>query len=58
MFDPKNCTAKVRCIKGIITTTSCQTGIPLIDKGGNSDGDCDYYECPDCGKFIKICYEE
>jgi hypothetical protein len=55
---PEDCTAKVSCINGHITTKSCTTFVPLIDKGGCSDGCCDYYECPDCGKYIKICYED
>jgi hypothetical protein len=56
--DPKKCTALVSCIDGIITTKSCTTGQPLIDKGGSSDGERDYYECPDCGKAITIDYRE
>jgi hypothetical protein len=56
--DPKNCTARVNCDNGIITTRSCTTQRPLIDKGGSSDGERDYYECPDCGKSITIDYRE
>ena len=56
--DPKNCTALVSNNNGYITTKSCTTGKPLIDEGGCSDGCCDYYTCPDCGKYIKICYED
>jgi hypothetical protein len=55
---PENCTARVRDNHGYITTESCTTKRPLIDKGGCSTGCCDYYECPDCGKHIKVCYEE
>lgn len=56
--DPKNCTALVSCDNGRITTKSCTTGKPLIDKGGSTDGERDYYECPDCGKRITIDYRE
>jgi hypothetical protein len=56
--DQKNCRANVDCVGGIITTKSRKTGIPLIDAGGSSDGECDYYTCPDCGKYIVIDYNE
>lgn len=56
--DPKNCRAKVICDGGRITTKSCTTGGPLIDRGESSDGERDYYECPDCGKQITIDYRE
>jgi len=56
--DPKNCTAQVRCDGGRITTESCTTRRPLIDDGGSSDGERDYYICPDCGKNITIDYRE
>lgn len=52
------CTAKVIDNHGIITTESCVTKKPLIDRGGSSDGERDYYECPDCGKQITIDYRE
>lgn len=54
----EKCTARVECVNGRITTKSCKTGIPLIDKGGSSDGERDYYTCPDCGKYIVIDYRE
>jgi len=56
--DPKKCTAIVNCTNGRITTNSCTTGQPLIDKGESSDGERDYYQCPDCGKSITIDYRE
>lgn len=56
--DPEKCTAKVRCLNGRITTESCTTKRPLIDDGGSSDGERDYYICPDCGKNITIDYRE
>lgn len=52
------CTAMVHCINGRITTESCKTKKPLIDKGGSYDGNRDYYQCPDCGKSITIDYTE
>lgn len=52
------CTAKVRCVGGIISTESCTTKNSLIDLGSNSDGDRDYYRCPDCHKHITIDYRE
>lgn len=56
--DPKNCTAKVHWNGGYITTESCTTKKPLIDDGGSSDGERDYYICPDCRKSITIDYRE
>ena len=55
---PENCTAEVHCINGRITTESCTTKLPMIDEGGSSDGERDYYRCPDCGKSITIDYRE
>lgn len=52
------CTAKVLINNGVITTRSCKTKVPLLDKGSSSDGDRDYYMCPDCGKNITIDYRE
>lgn len=52
------CTAIVDCTNGIITTESCKTKQPLIDKGSSYDGAKDYYKCPDCGKNITIDYTE
>lgn len=57
-LDPKNCTGQVRCDNGRITTESCTTKQPLIDTGGSSDGERDYYRCPDCGKNITVDYRE
>lgn len=54
----ERCTALVECNNGRITTTSCVTNRPLIDNGGSSDGERDYYTCPDCGKNIVIDYRE
>jgi hypothetical protein len=56
--DPKKCTAKVHCVNGRITTESCTTKKPLIDDGESSDGERDYYICPDCCKNITIDYRE
>lgn len=56
--DPKKCTAQVRCINGRITTESCTTKAPLISNGESSDGERDYYICPDCRKDITIDYRE
>ncbi|BEP44094.1 hypothetical protein [Variovorax sp. V15] len=56
--DPKKCTAKVHWNGGYITTESCTTKRSLIDNGGSSDGERDYYVCPDCGKNITIDYRE
>lgn len=56
--DQSKCTAVVMCDHGVITTQSCATKLPLIDKGSSSDGERDYYECPDCGKYIVIDYRE
>lgn len=56
--DPANCTAMVRCNGGRITTESCTTRRPLIDDGGSSDGERDYYICPDCRKSITVDYRE
>ena len=56
--DQKKCTALVICDNGHITTKSCTTGVPLIDEGGSSDGERDYYRCPDCSKYITIDYGE
>lgn len=55
---PNNCTASVDCTHGLIVTKSCVTGRPLIDRGESSDGERDFYECPDCGKNITIDYRE
>ena len=52
------CTAKIINRYGSITTASCRTGKPLIDAGESSDGEEDYYTCPDCGKFITVNYRE
>lgn len=57
-FDPLKCTALVTCINGIVKTQSCQTKQPLRSEPDTSDGSCDSYTCPDCGKFIRVCYEE
>lgn len=58
MTEAYRCTALVTCLNGIIKTESCKTKQPLIDRGSNSDGSIDYYECPDCGKHIAIDYTE
>jgi DNA-directed RNA polymerase subunit RPC12/RpoP len=57
----KSSEPKLRCSGGItwgkgnsFTTQSCKTKSPLIDIGGNSLGDKDYYKCPDCGEKIII----
>lgn len=55
---PSKCTAKVCNNSGYITTESCTTHQPLINKGSSHDGECDYYECPDCGKSITADYRE
>lgn len=56
--DQKKCTAVVLCEAGRISTQSCTTKRPLIDDGESSDGERDYYICPDCGKNITIDYRE
>lgn len=54
---PTRCKAWVDCTNGIVTTGSCQTKRPLIDRGGCSEGCCDYYECPDCGYRFTVEYD-
>jgi hypothetical protein len=44
----------VEIVSGVVTTRSCQTGRPLEDIGGCSEGCCDDFRCPDCGKEIRI----
>ena len=56
--DPQKCTARVRCANGLVTTESCITKAPLISNGESSDGERDYYICPDCRKDITINYRE
>ena len=55
--DQKNCTAQLIWNSGAgnsYRTESCKTKQPLIDDGGNSEGDRDDFICPDCGKQISI----
>jgi hypothetical protein len=56
--EPSKCTAKVYNNNGYITTESCVSKSKLIDKRSSSDGERDYYSCPDCGKEIVIDYNE
>ena len=52
------CNALVTIQNGIIKTESCQTKQYLVDLGSSSDGERDYYRCPDCGQRITIDYRE
>lgn len=48
------CTAYAEINHGVVSTHSCTTGRPLIDRGSCNEGCCDDYECTDCGHRFRV----